>query len=151
VPAVFCETRLARNPRLAGIKHLNRLEQVLAQSELPTGTGAEGIVCDTSGYVIETCRANLFACFGAELVTPDLKQAGVAGVMRAEVMARAADAGIAVREAVFTPRELLAADEVFVTNAVIGVRPIRALGERELRTGPLTQRVQALLSEVLAP
>lgn len=151
VPAMFCDTHLARNPRLAGIKHLNRLEQVLAQHEVSaktgTGTGAEGIVCDTSGYVIETCRANLFAVFGDLLATPDLNQAGVAGVMRAEVMARATDAGIAVRESCFTPRELLAADEIFVTNALINVRPIRAVGDRVMRAGPVTRRVQEMLRE----
>jgi len=76
----LCATRLAPQPLLAGLKHLNRLEQVLARAEWDDPTIAEGLLCDADGLVISATAANLFAVFGGVLATPAVDRCGVAGV-----------------------------------------------------------------------
>ena len=82
----LCATQLGDQPRLAGIKHLNRLEQVLARAEWNDPAIAEGLVCDTRGNAISATAANLFAVIGDVVVTPSVERCGVAGVMRAELL-----------------------------------------------------------------
>ncbi|MDY6946605.1 MAG: aminodeoxychorismate lyase, partial [Pseudomonadota bacterium] len=82
----WCDIRLGRNARLAGIKHLNRLEQVLAQSEWRQGDADEGLMLDTEGEVVCATSANVFAVRDGVLITPDLRFCGVQGVMRAQVL-----------------------------------------------------------------
>ncbi len=146
VDLVWCRTRLARQPRLAGLKHLNRLEQVLAQQEL--GGCREGLMQDTEDWVIAGTMANVFLVEHDALVTPRLEQAGVAGVMRAEVLATAQTLDIPARVEDVTRDRVLAADAVFLTNAVIGVWPVRSLPERRYEApGALTRALQAALAE----
>jgi 4-amino-4-deoxychorismate lyase len=80
----FRATRLSNQPLLAGLKHLNRLEQVLARAEWQDGEHAEGLMLDQAGRVIEGVFSNLFLVRDGVLITADLKRCGVAGVMRAE-------------------------------------------------------------------
>lgn len=126
VAARFCDYRLPRNPHLAGLKHLNRLDQVLARQEW-ADEFQEGIMLDAQGEVIEGVMSNIFCLQGSALLTPVLDQAGVAGVMRARVMQSALSLGLSVREARLKPDDLIAADAVFLTNSVIGLWPIRQL------------------------
>lgn len=123
----WCETRLGRNPRLAGIKHLNRLEQVLAQSEWREGEFDEGLMMDTEGEVVCATAGNVFAVRDGALVTPDLRFCGIRGVMRAQVLKAAARLHIAAGEEPLWPHDLETASEVFVTNAVRGIRSVAAL------------------------
>jgi 4-amino-4-deoxychorismate lyase len=146
VVARICDTRISRNPRLAGIKHLNRLEYVLAQNEVRMDETGESIVRDTQGYVIETCRANLFVVRGGQVYTSDLRYSGVCGVLRAEILEIAKDLEIMVAVVWLTPRELFAADEVFVTNAVLGVCPVRRIEDRDFPVGPMTRKLQEALA-----
>jgi 4-amino-4-deoxychorismate lyase len=149
VAITWCATPLARNPRLAGIKHLNRLEQVLARAEcLPPY--AEGLMCDTDGQVIAGTMSNLFAVTGDTLATPDLSQSGVAGVMRAQVLAVARERGLDCRERRLTPAEVEAADELFLTNSVIGLWPVNRLGVRTYPIGNVTQTIQQALASAHA-
>src|SRR5690606_24700582 len=103
-----CVTRLAEQPLLAGLKHLNRLEQVLARAEWQNPAYAEGLMCDSAGRVIEGVYSNLFLCKDGELLTAELSRCGVAGVMRAEVLAQAEALGIAVHIRDISRAELLA-------------------------------------------
>lgn len=119
----LCQTRLAQQPLLAGIKHLNRLEQVLARMELSAGE-QEGLLCDSAGHVIEGTCSNLFARYGEQLVTPSLDDAGVAGIARELVLEHAAAAGVAVVVEPLTPSRLLRADALVVTNSIIGAWPV---------------------------
>jgi 4-amino-4-deoxychorismate lyase len=135
----FCTTRLAAQPLLAGIKHLNRLEQVLARAEWDDTDIVEGMMCDTSGKVIGATAANVFAVIDGRLVTPALDRCGVAGVMRAEVMVQCAP--VAVRE--IGVDELMRAEEIFLTNAVRGVMPVTALESRTWPIGPIARRLIA--------
>lgn len=126
----WCSTRLGRNPRLAGIKHLNRLEQVLARAEWDDDAVAEGLMMDDLGNVIGGTQTNLFAAFEDGLVTPALDQCGVAGVMRRALLRWAAGQGIAVTERRLPAAELAGASGLILTNALIGAWPVRELEGR---------------------
>ena len=140
----WCETRLARQPRLAGLKHLNRLEQVLAQQELGDRF-AEGLMRDTEGWVVEATMSNLFIGENGILVTPCLDHAGVAGVMRARVMVHARSMGIEVRVEQLSRERILAADELFLTNSLLGIGVVHTLPERGYYPGPLAKELTAIL------
>ncbi len=143
VAARFCETRLASQPRLAGIKHLNRLEQVLARQEWD-GEYAEGIMLDEAGNVVEGVMSNLFALIDNRLVTPPLDRCGVAGVTRAWLLAHADEVGHEIVVAPLTPEELLAADAVFFTNSVIEVWQVARLEAQTWNVHPLTEKLRAV-------
>ncbi len=144
-----CVTRLAQQPLLAGLKHLNRLEQVLARSEWQGKDCAEGLMRDTDGRVIEGVFSNLFLCKQGVLLTADLSRCGVAGVMRAELLAQAAALGIASEVRDIDLNELLAADEVFLCNSLYGIWPVRALQAHDWPVGPLTRKLQAIARDLL--
>jgi 4-amino-4-deoxychorismate lyase len=135
----LCATRLASQPLLAGIKHLNRLEQVLARAEWDDAAIAEGLLCDAGGLAISATAANVFAVFGGVLATPALEHCGVAGVARAEVLAIWPKAH--AREIPLA--ELRQADELFLSSSVRGILPVRELDGRSCAIGPVTRALQA--------
>ncbi|MHC2147908.1 aminodeoxychorismate lyase [Pseudomonas sp. 210_17 TE3656] len=144
-----CSTRLAEQPLLAGLKHLNRLEQVLARAEWQDAEHAEGLMRDVSGRIIEGVYSNLFLVHGAELLTADLSRCGVAGVMRAALIEHAAKSGIALHITDLSLQDLEQADEVFVCNSVYGVWPVRAFASLNWSPGPLTRKLQAIARTLL--
>lgn len=133
-----CETRWSEQPLLAGMKHLNRLEQVLARTEWDSPAIADGLMLDQAGRAISTTMANLFAVLDGELVTPALHRCGVAGVGRAEVLA----ARMAVVRDVALG-ELAQASEVFLSSGVRGILPVQALAGTVYVAGPVTRALQA--------
>lgn len=133
-----CATRLARNPALAGMKHLNRLEQVLARNEWDDSGIAEGIMLDNEGRVISGVMSNLFLVKTGGLLTPDVTQCGVAGVMRGLILDIAARLDITARVSAVSLNDVLEADEVFVCNSLIGLWPVRQLAERRYARSPLS-------------
>ncbi|MFP5383722.1 MAG: aminodeoxychorismate lyase [Gammaproteobacteria bacterium] len=137
-----CAMRLGINPVLAGLKHLNRLEQVLARGEWDDPAFAEGLLCDVEGRVVEGTMTNLFVVKDGELVTPALQRCGVAGVMRAWLIDRAGMLQWRVVERDLSRAELDAADEVFVCNSNVGIWPVSCVGERCWVPGPVTRRLQ---------
>ena len=139
------ELRLGENPALAGIKHLNRLEQVLARIELNGLSGQEGLLLDTSGFVVGGVASNVFAVSGKTLLTPAIKRCGVEGVMRRVVLESCGRLGLLAEESDLVPEALGAADELFVTNAVIGIWPVRELDGQTRRAGQVARRLQHLL------
>jgi 4-amino-4-deoxychorismate lyase len=141
-PAVvrLCETRLGLNPLLAGLKHLNRLEQVRACSEWEDPGIAEGLMLSTDGRLVSATAANVFLVENGRLVTPAIRDCGVAGVMRQVVLAAAAELGQPIVVEDVGPDRLVSADELFVTNAVVGIRPVQELvGLRRWTTGEVTR------------
>lgn len=134
---------LGENPRLAGLKHLNRLELVLARSELRGSPFLEALLLSSSGRLVSGTMTNVFVVLGTEIRTPQLDRCGVAGVMRRVVMRAAAEEGLAVEEAPLTRADLDAAREIFLTNARIGIWPVCAVQSRTLAPGPITRRLQA--------
>jgi 4-amino-4-deoxychorismate lyase len=144
----WCTTRLARNARLAGIKHLNRLEQVLAQNEWRDPAIAEGLMLDTEGEVVSAIASNLFIVSDGVLSTPDLRFCGVRGVMRQQVLTMAQRLGIEVKECSLWGDDILSASEVFLTNAIRGLRTVTALDQHSWKVGSVTSRLtQALETE----
>lgn len=137
-----CTMRLGINPALAGLKHLNRLEQVLARGEWDDPAFAEGLLCDAEGRVVEGTMTNLFVVRDGSLATPTLQRCGVAGVMRAWLIDRAGAMQLRVAERDLSRTELDVADEVFVCNSNIGIWPVSCLGERCWAPGPVTRRLQ---------
>ncbi len=151
VSAVICQQRLARQPALAGIKHLNRLEQILATHELAAAQADEGLMLDTGGFVIEGTRTNLFLRTAAGWITPDLADCGVRGTLRDALLETLPAGGVPVESAAVPATLLAEAEEMFVCNSVIGVWPVRELQGRPLTTGAGTRRAQELASALLAP
>lgn len=124
---VLCSTRLACNPQFAGLKHLNRLEQVMAAAELIEGRHDEGLMLSTDGRLIGATQGNLFLVRAARLYTPDLRDCGIAGTMRAAILAAATAEGIATEVGDLYTEQLREADGAFVCNAVRGPRPLAAV------------------------
>lgn len=144
----WCETRLAENPVLAGLKHLNRLEQVLARAEWNDPAVDEGLMRSTGGDVIECTSSNLFLVRDGVLNTPALDRCGVAGVVRRRVLALAGQCSIAATVGRIPGADVAAADELFVTNAQRGIAPVGRLEEHQLPApGPVTRRLQDALHE----
>jgi 4-amino-4-deoxychorismate lyase len=126
----ICRTRLSARPELAGIKHLNRLENVLAAQELNPLTTQEGIMLDGEDRVIEGIRSNIFMVMDNQLHTPSLQRCGVEGIMRDHILGLARDGGIKTSVRDISLEELQQADEVFVCNSLIGVWCITQLGNK---------------------
>jgi len=143
--------RLGENPRLAGLKHCNRLEQVLARAEIANDPHlAEGILFSSSGNLVSGTMTNVFLVRESGLLTPRIDQCGVAGVMRRVVLREARQLGIPTRECELRSENLQAADEVFLTNARIGIWPVRSVDDRALTPGPITRHLQTMLQPLLS-
>lgn len=144
IDAHVCNLRLAIQPALGGIKHLNRLEQVLASTELHQYDAAEGILLDRENHVICAISANIFLVKEGRLLTPRLDRCGVRGVIRGQILA-------AFRHRCEQRRilldQFLEADEVFICNSVKGVIPITAIDDQSFEIGPVTREVQTWLLE----
>jgi 4-amino-4-deoxychorismate lyase len=140
-----CELRLGESPALAGIKHLCRLEQVLAQIELRGHDVEQGLLLDSSGYVVGGSSSNVFAVRATQLMTPAITRNGIAGVMRRAVLEAAPDTGLTAIETNLTLHEILRADELFMTNALFGIWPVAKLDERSFAPGPITRRLMQRL------
>jgi 4-amino-4-deoxychorismate lyase len=123
----MCATRLAAQPRLAGLKTLNRLESVLARSEWRDRRVWEGLMRDADGRIVCGTMSNLFVRSGRRLMTPPLDRCGVAGIMRRWIVQNAKSASLKVSERRIAWTDLEAAEEVFLTNAVVGVMPVAAI------------------------
>jgi 4-amino-4-deoxychorismate lyase len=149
VPVRIAALALGENPALAGLKHLNRLEQILARMEAADSQTLEALLFSSSGRLISGTMSNVFLVRDNRLYTPRLDRCGVAGVMRQALMSEAERAQIPVSEAALGRADLDAAEEIFLTNARIGIWPVRTLEGRVLEAGPLTRRVQGLMQPLL--
>jgi 4-amino-4-deoxychorismate lyase len=141
----WCSIRLADQPALAGVKHLNRLENVLARSEWTDATIVEGIMRDASGRVIEGTMSNVFILEQGRLITPALDRCGVEGVQRERLIALAGRICRGCEVGSVSPERLLAAEQVYLTNSVIGTWWVCALEARTWERCELTPVLQAAL------
>lgn len=142
-----CSLILSEQRRLAGVKSLNRLENVLARAEWRDPEIREGLLLDRAGRVIEATASNLFAVFGRRLVTPDLSRCGVRGAQRERILGFAREAGLEVEVADLPFSNLMGADEAFLANSVIGIWPVAACEARQWRRGPVTHALQRLIEQ----
>lgn len=133
----LCRLRLAHQPALAGIKHLNRLENVLARAEWNEADISEGLLLDHEGDAIGGTMSNLFIVENGTLFTPDLSRCGVAGVTRSRVIEIAEKAGIVCRIEKLPLQRVLDADELFLVNSLIGLWPVVSMESHQWRIGQL--------------
>ena len=140
-----CHLVLAQQPRLAGAKTLNRLENVLARSEWDDPAIAEGLIADAEGRVIEGTMSNLFIAAGGRVFTPDLGRCGVVGAQRERVRELLGAARVHCEERSLRWTDVLAAEEIFLTNSLIGVWPVRQVDERQYAVGPIASRVREMI------
>ena len=138
IRARVCELRLAEQPALAGMKTLNRLEQVLARAEWHDPDIAEGILRADDGRVISATMANVFAVIDGQLLTPALDRCGIAGVGRAEVLAT----DVHPRVARLSLEDLYNASEIFLSSSVRGIVPVRSINTKQFMPSALTRRLQ---------
>jgi 4-amino-4-deoxychorismate lyase len=143
----LCDLKLSRQPRLAGIKHLNRLENVLAAAECQTAGAAEGLLEDEEGFVISGTRSNVFTVSDGRLSTPELSASGVAGVQRDRVIAWAEQHGVPCTVARLRLSDLLQADEIFLVNSVFGLWPVARLQGKDFHLREISQAIQTLLND----
>ena len=143
----FCNSRLGHNPRLSGIKHLNRLEQVLARSEWRSSEYQEGLMLDIKDNVIEGTMSNLFVIKKNCLYTPSLKLCGIKGVVREIILQTATELQINTQETQLQKQQCYDADELFLTNSIIGLWPIRQLEQNQFEIGPITQQILRKFNE----
>jgi 4-amino-4-deoxychorismate lyase len=146
----IADLQLSENPATAGIKHLNRLEQVLARAEWSDPEIAEALLFSRSGVLISGTMSNVFLVRGGILRTPRLDLCGVEGVMRQVVLAAARAVAIRTEERALSQADLDTAEEIFLTNALTGIRSIGQLGERTLAAGAVTRRLVQAIAPVLA-
>lgn len=130
IAARFCRHRLPSHSVLAGIKHLNRLDQVLARRELPAGEAAEGLMLDYRGRVVQGISSNIFLRRRQLWRTPDLRGCGMAGIMRAQILACLRRLRWPVQVGTVLPGDIEQADELFFCNSIIGIWPLRRIGAR---------------------
>lgn len=142
-----CSTCLGINPVLAGIKHLNRLEQVIARSEWNDSDIAEGLMLDSDGYVIEGTISNVFIVDNGTLVTPDLSRSGVDGVMRGLILDIARSLSIPTKVAWLLADDVKKANEVFLCNTLIKIWPVRHFEGVDFRSFKITRAIMAELQK----
>jgi 4-amino-4-deoxychorismate lyase len=145
----LCETRWSRNRRLAGVKHLNRLEQVLARQEWRNPQIAEGVMLDEEARVISVTQGNLFLVKNDRLYTPDLTHAGIAGVMRQLVIEAAERLGIPLQIGDVSLEQLRRADALFVTNTLLGLCPVAGLEGRTYAVDRIPPMLRQVVTDML--
>ena len=137
----YCEQRLSQNPSLAGIKHCNRLEQVLARNEWQDEYH-EGLMFDFNDQLIEGTMSNVFMIKADTLFTANLELSGVDGIIRREVINIAKQYNIPIEIAHYTKSDLEDADAVFITNSVIGIWPVNSVETLMFKQHAMIERLQ---------
>jgi 4-amino-4-deoxychorismate lyase len=142
-----CSTAIGRSTATAGLKTLGRLEQVLARAEWQDESIAEGLMSTADGFVVCGTMSNLFLVQDGALVVPDLTTCGINGVMRRVVLDRADRMGLPWRIG-DVPRDALEnTDELFVTNSLIGLWPVRCIDAHTYAVGPVTRALMVELAD----
>jgi 4-amino-4-deoxychorismate lyase len=147
----ICSIRLAIQPRLAGIKTLSRLEQVLASSEPREPEVFEGLMMDTEERLVCGTMSNVFVVNDNQVTTPAITRCGVAGVMRQHILSLLDRGTIGCSVIDIEAERLDNASEVFLTNSQFGVLPVRRIAGRALDVGRVTRSImsQAATSGVI--
>ena len=143
----ICSTRLAMQPQLAGIKSLNRLEQVLGRCEWDDESVFEGLMLDTDSRLICGTMSNVFIATQTVLTTPAITRCGVSGIMRQQVIDILEDADFSCDVRDLDTDDLFAADEVFLTNSQFGILPVRRCQDRVWSVGPIVRQAMALAAD----
>lgn len=140
-----CETQLATQIKLAGIKHLNRLENVLARMEWRDEAIFDGLLLDQQGNVIECTMSNIFARFGEKFITPELSRCGVAGITRQRILGLHKVLRLEIHETNFKLDELLQADEVIICNSLYGAFQVQTIATKTWASQKLAATIREKL------
>jgi 4-amino-4-deoxychorismate lyase len=146
--AVTLRSVLGENPQLAGLKHCNRLEQVLARQELLGHNAHEGLLGSSSGLLVSGTISNVFLELDGEWMTPALDRCGVAGVMRAVALRESTACGLQIRQGEVALHALARCTGLFLTNARMGVRVVQELDGRKLQETPAAQQLAARVADL---
>ncbi len=146
VKVKICETLLSSHKKLAGLKHLNRLEQVIARNEWQDDY-QEGLMADISGNIVEGVMSNIFIVKDNLVRTPLIINAGVNGIMRNIILKICEANGIMALEDDISLKQVLAADEIFLTNSIIGVWPVKQINNRLYTARLATKNIMKLLTK----
>lgn len=145
IKLTLCQTRLAHNPALAGFKHLNRLEQVMARSELGDNY-QEGVVRDYAGNIIEGTMSNLFIIKDNTIYTPELDHCGIRGIMQAYIKQLLQQNNIPFIQTPLSLETLFTADAIFMSNSIIGIWSVQSFTSHDkiiqYSQHPLIQKLQ---------
>lgn len=140
----FCSSGYSTNPKLAGIKHCNRLEQVLARADL---VHDEGLMLDEEGNIISVTQGNIFAIYANTLRTPRLDKCGIEGTRRAVILEIASDLGMQISVGNLSVDDLNASDEIFISNSVMGIQSVAQIGEMSFSTSGATESIKTALEK----
>jgi 4-amino-4-deoxychorismate lyase len=140
----FCNSGYNSNPKLAGIKHCNRLEQVIARAGIKND---DGIMLDENENVISVTQGNIFCVQGNRLITPNLDKCGIEGTRRAVILKIAADLGFDISIKNLSVKELLRSDEVFISNSIQGVGPVNRIEDFVYSKHKITEIISETLKE----
>lgn len=143
----LCNLRLSYQPQFAGIKHLNRLENVMARMEWTDNTITDGLLLDEKDRAIECTMSNVFARFGKSLVTPDLSLCGVAGITRGRILEAAPQLGLSVKVADLPLDKLMQADEIITCNSLYGAWQVIVLNRQKWQPQDLAMQLRQILQE----
>lgn len=141
-----CDLKLAAQPKLAGIKHLNRLENVLARMEWRDDAIFDGLLLDQSGNVIECTMSNVFARFGSELLTPDLSLCGVSGITRQRILGLGGVLGLNAGVKSLTLAQVLQADEIIICNSLFGAFQVTQINNKIWPQQDLAVKIRAVVA-----
>ena len=141
-----CNTRLSSQVKLAGVKHLNRLENILARMEWRDEGIFDGVLLDQQGNVIECTMSNIFARFDQVLVTPDLSECGVAGITRQRICDVSSALNLTAEVAPLSLSRMLQADELFICNSLYGAFQVSKIGGTTWAPQALAKTFRNLLS-----
>lgn len=148
VKVFLCNHRLPKNKKLAGIKHLNKLDYVLASLEWLDLDYHEGLLFDADNYLVEALSRNVFVLSKGKLLTPSLEHSGVAGILRKLVIEKYSKIlGLEVIEKELTLEALLTTEEVFLCNSITGFWPVQAIMDSEVQQSGVAQQLQQLFQE----
>lgn len=147
-----CEQPISGSQSLSGVKHLNRLEQVLARLECQKNNWDEGLMLDDRHRVIEGCMSNLFIWQKDRLFTPLLKHTGIKGICRERIILLAEENGLKVEQCELDLGDLQHSDGLFVSNSLIGIWPVvrykcLQIKERQFEINANTRLLQKMLED----
>ncbi|GAA6204385.1 aminodeoxychorismate lyase [Thalassotalea sp. SU-HH00458] len=130
ISLVNSHIQLGLNPLLKGLKHLNRLEQVLIRDELDNTPADDLLVCDLNGFVVETSCANIFWLRDEQVFTPVLDDAGVRGLYRQNILSF----DTSIKQVKEKMSDLADISAMFICNSVMGIVPVKKFNNNQLDT-----------------
>ncbi len=141
----YAQSGYHSNPNLAGIKHCNRIEQILARSSLKAD---EAIMLDENQNIISVTQGNIYFIFGQRLVTPRLDRCGVVGSRRSLILELAESIELHVEQIDISINEVKKADEVFISNSIIGIQSVNSIEDFQFRKRSLTEQIKTAFESV---